>query len=247
MKMIPAILVMLATTALQAQEEAGKPTPTPSLGSMPVGRILFLGNSITLHGPAPDIGWTGSWGMAASRQDLDYVHLLHAKITKAAGGKPEVMVRNIAEFERDLSTFAISEQLKKELEFRPNVVVVAIGENASKPETAEARKQFKGSFDNLLAAIEEAGRPRIFVRSQFWADAEKDGLMKEVTLARSHTWIDLSGLVDESCYARWERKIEHPGVAGHPGDKGMKVIADALFTAMTKEPTQKTQGEANAK
>jgi hypothetical protein len=26
------------------------------VGTLPVGKILFLGNSITLHGPAPDIG-----------------------------------------------------------------------------------------------------------------------------------------------------------------------------------------------
>jgi hypothetical protein len=245
MKMIPAILVILATATVQAQEEA--PKPALAFGSMPVGRILFLGNSITLHGPAPNIGWTGNWGMAASREDLDYVHLLHSKITTVAGGKPEIMVRNIAEFERGLGTFRIKEQLKKELEFRPDIVVVAIGENASSPETAEARQQFRDSFDNLLAAIEESGHPRIFVRSQFWADAGKDGLMKEVTLARRQTWIDLSGLVDESCYARSERRIDHAGVAGHPGDKGMKVIADALFTAMTEESKKKTQDEANAK
>ena len=29
-------------------------------------RAVFIGNSITLHSPAPQIGWHYNWGMAAS-------------------------------------------------------------------------------------------------------------------------------------------------------------------------------------
>ncbi|MEI6540199.1 MAG: hypothetical protein WCO86_11845, partial [Planctomycetota bacterium] len=45
-------------------------------GSLKADRILVLGNSLTLHGPKAEIGWAGNWGMAASAQDKDYVHLL---------------------------------------------------------------------------------------------------------------------------------------------------------------------------
>lgn len=39
---------------------------------------------------------------------------------------------------------------------------------------------------------------------------------------------------DEANFARSERKIDHEGVAGHPGDKGMKAIADTLWAAIEK-------------
>jgi hypothetical protein len=38
--------------------------------------LLVVGNSLTQHGPKPDKGWSGNWGMAASSADKDFVHLL---------------------------------------------------------------------------------------------------------------------------------------------------------------------------
>jgi alpha-galactosidase len=34
-------------------------------------KVLFLGNSITKHGPKADIDWKGNWGMAASAEAND--------------------------------------------------------------------------------------------------------------------------------------------------------------------------------
>ena len=39
-------------------------------------RVMFVGNSITLHGVKPEIGWHGAWGMAASSKENDYCHFL---------------------------------------------------------------------------------------------------------------------------------------------------------------------------
>ena len=43
-------------------------------------KILFIGNSITKHGPKPEIGWENDCGMAASSLENDYVHQLMSKI-----------------------------------------------------------------------------------------------------------------------------------------------------------------------
>ncbi len=205
------------------------------LKDLRVGRLLFLGNSITQHGPKPEIGWTGDWGMAASALDKDYVHVLAARIGKAAGGEPQVLARNIADFERGHPTYDIAAGMKEELAFRPDVVIVAIGENVPPLDTDEAKTEYRDAFVRLLNTLNENSHPVIFVRSCFWANPEKDELMKQAAAQAGATYIDVGALGrDPANAARSERTIEHAGVAGHPGDKGMQALADALFAAIER-------------
>lgn len=219
------------------------------VGKLRVGKILFLGNSITLHGPAPGIGWDGNWGMAASAQEKDFVHVLLDRIAKSAGGKPMVLVKNIADFERGLTDFNLREGLKEALAFDADLVVIAIGENVSALTTDAAKAKYSAAFSNLLAELKKRGRPALFVRSQFWANPVKDEIMKKVCADAGGIFVDNSKLGgDETHYARAERKIAHAGVAGHPGDKGMLAIAAALWSAIQKqaEPTQTELGKLAA-
>ncbi|MEZ6123575.1 MAG: SGNH/GDSL hydrolase family protein [Planctomycetaceae bacterium] len=197
-------------------------------------RILFLGNSITLHGPAPQIGWTGNWGMAASRQEYDYVHRLLSKVMEQTGHRPQSMIRNIADFERTPTEFDIPKQLASEVAFRPDLIIIAIGENAARPETDAAKQKFAQDFRRLVSTLGQGTSAKIFVRSQFWPDPVRDGLMQQVTNELGHHFVDISAEVNESCYARSERAIEHAGVAAHPGDQGMQVIAEALWRSIQK-------------
>ena len=126
--------------------------------------------------------------------------------------------------------------MKEELAFEADVIIIALGENAASPKTDETKAQFEAAFTNLFTELKKHSQPTIFVRSQFWQDAEKDKLMKKTCEAAGGTFIDISKLgFDEANYARAERKIEHAGVAGHPGDKGMQAVADALWNAIQKQ------------
>lgn len=234
MKQILAAVVLYlgASTLVHAVDGPSR----PKIGNLPAAKVLYLGNSITLHGPAPAIGWTGNWGMAASVKEKDYVHLLTADIAKAAGAAPEIKVRNIADFERGYETFDIEKGLKDELLFHADIVIVAIGENVSDPATDAARANYAAAFARLLSELKKQGAPTIFVRSSFWPHEVKDGIMRQASADAGVTFVDIARLGgDRSNAASAERKIEHAGVAGHPGDKGMKAIADELFTAIRRK------------
>jgi hypothetical protein len=226
--LVLAVLLGLPTGRVRSADGPGiKPA------NWKAGRILFLGNSITLHGPLPAIGWTGNWGMAASAEEKDYVHVLAASIARLTGSKPELRVANIADFERQFDRFDL-DSFKEHLAFRPDIIVVAIGENVSALTTEQARATYKDRFGKLLARLKENGQPAIYVRSCFWPDKTKDDIMQQCCKAAGSVFVDIGHLGrDASNQARSERSIAHGGVAGHPGDKGMKAIADALLKAMT--------------
>jgi len=227
------VVLLMSHTAVEA---ADVPSPKPMIGNLAAGKVLYLGNSITLHGPAPAIGWTGNWGMAASAKEKDYVHLLTAEIGKLTGSKPEIKVRNIADFERGYGSFDIEKDLKDELHFQADLVIVAIGENVAELANDEARDKFAAAFANLLSILKEHGQPTIFVRSSFWPHPVKDDILRKASADAYVTFVDIATIGrDPSNAARSERKIEHAGVAGHPGDRGMKAIADELFTAIRRK------------
>ena len=193
-------------------------------------KILFLGNSITKHGPAPAIGWNGNWGMAASAEDKDYVHFVIRGLGEKWGNNPQAMIMTIVDFECGYADYDASKSLKKALDFKADTVVLAIGENVAALSSEEAKTKFKSSLSKLLAALKTDNNPTIIVRSCFWADQAKDRILKQSCEEVGGVFVDISDLCkDESTYARSERDYSHAGVAAHPGDKGMRAIGKAIL------------------
>jgi lysophospholipase L1-like esterase len=196
-------------------------------------KVLFLGNSITKHGPKADIDWSGNWGMAASAEANDYVHLVTKALTEKAGTAPQVMVKNIADFERAHSGYDIATKLKEAIEFKADLIILAIGENVPGLKTAEEKTKLQASVTALLRALKGDRKPTILVRSCFWANAAKDEALQQACTAVGGIYVNIGSLSkDEANYGRSERPYKHAGVANHPGDKGMAAIAAALMKAL---------------
>jgi len=196
-------------------------------------KVLFVGNSITKHGPKADIDWSGNWGMAATAEANDYVHLVTKALTEKAGAAPEVMVKNIADFERAYSGYDIASKMKDAIEFKADLIILAIGENVPGLKTAKDKAKLLASVTTLLCTLKGERQPTILVRSCFWANAAKDEALQQACTAVGGVYVNISSLSkDEANYGRSERPYKHVGVANHPGDKGMAAIAAALVKAL---------------
>jgi len=220
--MMAALLTLWAGEACLAAEKNGD-----------FQKILFLGNSITLHGPNKGIGWEGNWGMAASSADKDYVHRVAQGLPKADGSAPATLIKNIATFERQYASYDTEALVKEASAFAPDLIVVAIGENVPALTNAACQAEFAAKTAALLKGIRAERKPLIVVRSCFWANGPKDESLKKACEEVGGRYLDISALgKNEANYARSEREFQHKGVAAHPGDKGMQAIADAIVGAV---------------
>ena len=196
-------------------------------------KVLFVGNSITLHGPKADIDWHGNWGMAATSADKDYVHLVTKTLAARQGLPPEVMVKNVADFERTHATYDVAGKFADAAAFKADLIILCIGENVPGLKTEEAATKYQEQVTALLKTLKSNAKAAVIVRSSFWANPAKDGAMRKACEAVGGTFVDISALAkDEQNYARSERPYKHAGVANHPGDRGMAAIADAIVKAV---------------
>jgi alpha-galactosidase len=209
------------------------------LGHLDASRILFFGNSITYHPTKTSIGWTGDWGMAATDANHDYVHLVAGDVAREAGATPSIMATYNVDWEQNYSGYNYGASgFQAQLAFSPTIVVVAIGENvdAAPLSAPEAQTAFATAFKSLLTQFKNHGDPTIFVRSEFWANPIKDGVLEQVAADAGAIFVDQSTLgADALNYAYSEPTNPwrtNGMINSHPGDVGMQAIADSLFGAM---------------
>ena len=187
-------------------------------------KLLCIGNSITLHLPAPAIGWHGSWGMAASAPENDYAHRLTAML-RAAGKTVDLRLETIVATEREPERFDET-AFAPFLSYAPDVVVLRVGENVP-DEKAEA---FGAAYEKLLGLFCRQTRAAVYAVGSFWKKDGVEDAMRRAAERAGVTYVSLAPIQGEAYQA--VGLFEHPGVAAHPSDKGMEAIAGIIFDAM---------------
>ncbi len=224
------------------------------LGNMKADRILFLGNSITLHPPKADINWNHNWGMAASTQDNDFVHLLASRISQETGGvlrldptDPTITNPDGSAVHGDANIINICGPIEwgyatydnsifqQQIADQPDIVVLGFGENVNMS-TFDGDK-LRETVESLVTALKNGSNPNIFMTSCILgANEQIDDIKRQICAEdpERRVFVDLSGFrLDAANLASAESYYpDSPFVLGHPGDAGMQFIADRLFDAM---------------
>lgn len=191
-------------------------------------RVLFVGNSITLHGVKPEIGWHGEWGMAASAPEKDYVHRVMAMV-RAHDEDAACAVCQVASWERQYKDGGETlERFSVAREFGADIIVIRMVENCSKEDVQP--DVFCTELRRLLSYLDPDGTARVVIGTGFWRHPLDEALRRFA--AENGTALVELGDLGERDEMKAIGLFAHEGVANHPGDRGMEAIAARLFEAM---------------
>lgn len=209
-------------------------------------RVLFLGNSTALHGVACDIGWSNRWGMAASAEAKDYVHLTTRGIERNLGVKVDMRVRNVAGFERGFRTWNVDRELKDEIAFKPDYVICGFGGNARNLDKDDNAAAMGKSIDQLLGKFRtrEGKTPKFLVCGSFWPNRILDEILVGAAARVGAPFVKSDFAGREGMWAKG--RFWHKGVEGHPGDAGMAERARRILETLFPQPLPVWKGEALA-
>jgi len=226
---IPAIRGALALLALSvvangATSSAGAPSMTPRA----IRKILVMGNSLTNHKPSPGLGWHGDWGMAATAREKDYAHLLHARFCRAQPDpKPKLIVESLNA--RDLPSKI--EQFERLAAHNADLIIIQIGDNL--PEDKASPETLSRPYEQLLATLRRGRDPLIYGVSVWGVGQKRNRLMAQTCERHGAGFVYINHLSqNRKNMAVSEGHFTHAGVNWHPGDRGMRAIAQTLWQAV---------------
>lgn len=197
-------------------------------------KVVCLGNSITKRDYLPDIEWYSDWGMAASKEENDYCHVLQSKL-RQYNSESYVIPFSIVPFERNPECNIDS--LLSNVCDNADIIIIRIGENVQNVES------FNNNIQRLIDKC-KSYTPHILISGCFWQNGDKEKVLINAASDNKLRFIPLSWIAEmrnaypqkgDSIYNTEGKKyaITKEFIITHPNDEGMKSIANSIFNAIT--------------
>ena len=209
---------------------------TCQLDSLP-HNVLCIGNSITLHQPLDKVNWYSSQGMAASKPEFDYCHILE-KMMKQHNPETKVTPVNLASWERDFSINIDS--LLKDKCIGKDIIVIRIGENVQTSDIPH----FADALSKLIDYCSHYTK-NIILTGEYWPVPQKEHAIVKNAYYHKLKYVPIYwiwNLFQEECSPNegdtlyntkgQPYKIEGSFIITHPNDKGMELIARSIYNAL---------------
>ncbi|QHS51097.1 SGNH/GDSL hydrolase family protein [Edaphobacter sp. 12200R-103] len=175
-------------------------------------KVLFIGDSLMIHGQLKGV-WDVSSGMAASRPENDYVHLVSKGLQEEITRPAEALYNNGG-----------NGRLREILEYiqvrnlAPDMVIIQGGEN----DTFD--RQFREYYPQLLDFY---ACPRIVLGD--WFSKDKSDYSGSLCRERGLPFVNLCDISADKQNSGWGGPYDRKDVASHPNDSGHAAIAKGVL------------------
>lgn len=196
--------------------------------------MLVIGNSLSIH-PVASNAWWGLWGMAASKAQYDYPHVLSSMIARNENVMTDV-INFGGDWERAPENGrAMYPLLTPYLTGDIDMIVIQLGENYAD------NNAFKSNFNDLMCYLKQKEKnAKFYVLSQYFSNIQQDQIKKEICKKYQAQYIELKNIYSlPSCHNTMNgivygedgktHQINTLGVALHPSDIGMKKMAQSIY------------------
>lgn len=192
-------------------------------------RVMFLGNSITLHAPKADIGWYGNWGMAASCLEKDYVHQVMAALRKQYPNAAFCVAQGSI-WETTLEQCDYEASFARAKEFGADVIVSTLEANIP-VDTFDGDVFCReiGRLHRYLAR--EDGSTRLIVASSMCRIPAKDTAIQAYAASANARYVPVGDIFADPANLAIGL-FEHEGIQNHPSDVGMAKLAGRYLEAI---------------
>ena len=220
-------------------------------------RILFVGDSITMHGTNPDVlrdlKWDHASGMAASKLENDYCHRLVALIQAGFPNRTvqiayPVIASNFADSIKQYglqSAGQYAATIQSSESLHPNLVVIQLGEHERVEDGLDGTR---ANYEKLFDAFNTwSPRPALLCTGVWQPQdplpggplcyrdrpADLDRIVSELCKQHNIPFVSVASLAMDPTCRGWG---EISGVQWHPNDKGHQGYAARLFDAYQTLP-----------
>lgn len=192
-----------------------------------INKVLIMGNSLTIHNSYPSLGWYQSCGMAASCEAKDFVHLLTTKIHNV---NPYARIKygRIGDFELNFWNYDTT-FFTENISFKPDLIIIQIGENI---DDDKARSQgLRNHIVELVNRVKKDEHVTVCLTNDFWPNKYVSAEIEAACRMENYLLVNIADLYADRSNTG-DGFFAHPGVANHPGDKGMNIIADRIWNTI---------------
>lgn len=188
-------------------------------------KILFVGTSITKAAHDDRIGWKRDCGMAASREEKDFVHLTMDGVHEFF---PESIFETLdaSEYEKNLGGFDITEY-ENERDFEADIIIVQMMDRNSVEKVTV--QNFARHFERLVNYLNRRGA-MVFCLGSFWENPQGEEIVRNACTRNGYTYVKIDDLnLPEN---KAGEAFGDEFVSDHPSDKGMKAIAERVVESI---------------